>query len=133
MTLNVCHAVVKMGMNNYRSKYEGRIAKNSPKTVEYEPFKIEYQPKLKRYTPDFKLPNGIIVEAKGRFRTSEERTKMICVRDQNPQYDIRFLFMDANLRLYKGAKLTHGEWATKNGFQWAEGDFIPPQWIKEKK
>jgi hypothetical protein len=117
----------------YRSKYEGRIAKNSPKTVKYESVKLKWQPPIKTYTPDFELPNGIIIEAKGRFRTAEERTKMICVKAQHPELDIRFLFMKADVKLYKGSKTSHGEWATKNGFIWAEGDIIPPQWLKEKK
>tara|TARA_R110000803_G_scaffold35405_1_gene76555 strand:- start:300 stop:656 length:357 start_codon:yes stop_codon:yes gene_type:complete len=118
-------------MVKYRSKYEARIAKNSPNTIKYEPIKIEWLPPTKKYTPDFQLPNGIIVEAKGRFRTAEERTKMICVRDQNPHLDIRFLFMKADVKLYKGSKSDHGEWATKNGFKWAEGDKIPYAWIRE--
>ena len=64
----------------YRSNFELEIANQAKEDsieVEYEPkeSKIKYSPtKVKTYTPDFVLPNGIIVEAKGRL-TVHDRTK----------------------------------------------------------
>ena len=43
--------------------------------VKYEAIKIEWEDLMYRtYTPDFVLPNGIIIETKGRF-TSDDRRK----------------------------------------------------------
>lgn len=120
-------------MIRYRSKFEKSIAKNSKKGFKYEDpeSKLNYTVD-KVYNPDFTLPNGIIVEAKGNFRTTYERSKMIHVKKANPEKDIRFLFMDANLKIRKGSKTTYWEWAEKNGFKWAEGDKIPDAWYREK-
>ena len=43
--------------------------------AEYEPFRIPFvQPaKNRTYTPDFVLPNGIIIETKGRWITSDRQ------------------------------------------------------------
>lgn len=117
-------------VNNYRSKYEKRIAKNSSKGVDYETVKLEWQPPMKVYTPDWTLPNGILVESKGRF-TSQDRTKMKCVKEQHPDKDIRLLFQNASVKLSKKSKTTYAAWAEKNGFKWAEGDRIPDSWLNE--
>lgn len=116
----------------YRSGFEAKIAKNSPKNVEYETVKIAWMPPIKTYTPDFILPNGIILEAKGRFLGSD-RTKMKCVIEQHPDMDIRMLFMNPRIKITKGSKTTYADWCNKNGIQWAEGDRIPEKWLKEKK
>jgi hypothetical protein len=49
----------------------------------------------KWYTPDFILPNGIVIETKGKF-TGPMRTKMKSVIDQHPDEDIRIVFMYNN-------------------------------------
>jgi hypothetical protein len=54
---------------------------------------------------------------------------MIAVKNQHPEIDIRFVFMDANKRI-PGSKQTHGQWAEKNGFKWADGE-IPAEWLSE--
>jgi hypothetical protein len=53
---------------------------------EYESFKIEYvkPSKPSKYTPDFRLPNGIIVETKGRFETAD-RQKHLLIKAQHPE------------------------------------------------
>jgi len=83
----------------------------------------------KVYHPDFILPNGIIVEAKGLFRP-EDRTKMKAVKAAHPNLDIRFLFMDASKKLNKRAKMTYAGWAEANGFPWADGTSIPKEWLR---
>ena len=46
----------------------------------YEGIKIEWEDLAYRhYTPDFVLPNGIIIETKGLF-TVEDRRKHICIK-----------------------------------------------------
>ena len=84
-----------------------------------------------RYIPDFRLPNGVLVETKGRF-PYPDRAKMLLVRESNPELDIRLVFQRANNRLTKSKNsMTYWEWADKHGFIWAEGT-IPEEWWKEK-
>ena len=83
------------------------------------------------YLCDFKLPNGILVEAKGYFDTRAQ-VKMKAVKKENPHLDIRFVFMNANTKLRKGSKMTYADWCDKYGFPWAEKT-IPLEWWKEKK
>jgi hypothetical protein len=80
------------------------------------------------YHPDFVLKDtGIIVEAKG-LLDRESKRKMLAVKRQHPDLDIRFLFMYADKKV-PGSRQTHGEWATKNGFKWAEGK-VPDEWLE---
>lgn len=96
----------------------------------FEPHQVPYIINGK-YTPDFLLPNGIYVEAKGKLDRDTIR-KMISVKKSNPHLDIRFVFMKANNPLRKGAKLRYWQWAEKHGFPWAEGT-IPLEWWKEDR
>lgn len=82
-----------------------------------------------RYTPDFVLPNGIIIETKGRF-TTEDRQKMRLIKLQYPQLDIRFVFSNANARIAKQSKTTLAKWAETYGFPWAHKD-LPKEWLTE--
>lgn len=83
------------------------------------------------YTPDFtiSLSGGrrVHIECKGWLRP-EDRSKMIRVKKQNPDVDIRFVFQADN-KLRKGSKTTYTMWATKNGFPSAVGE-IPEEWLK---
>lgn len=84
-----------------------------------------------RYLADFLLGNGIIIEAKGMF-TSQDRKKHLYIKQQYPDLDIRFVFMNAKNRLSKTSKTTYAKWADNNGFLWAEKT-IPQAWIEETK
>lgn len=95
-----------------------------------KPHKIEYAEKH-TYTPDFILPNETIIEVKGYF-PPEDRSKMLHVKESNPNLDIRFIFSSPRKTLTKTSKTTYGEWATKNGFKWAEKK-IPVEWLYEEK
>ncbi len=90
----------------------------------YEGEKIPYTSDH-HYYPDLKLSNGVIVEIKG-FFPSEDRRKMRLVKEQHPELDIRLLFQRDSW-LYKGAKSTYSQWATKHGFPWALKE-IPYDW-----
>lgn len=117
----------------FRSGLEEKIwmaAKRSRKTLTFEPYFVPYVIKGS-YLPDFILPNGIIVEAKGYLDAAACR-KMVAVKASNPHLDIRFVFQNANGKRNKRSKLKYWEWAEKHGFQWAEGT-IPLEWWKEKK
>ena len=118
----------------FRSKYEERIYSNAGKaghSVEFETIRLPYTTQG-RYTPDFILPNGIIVEAKGYF-DSRARSKMLAVKRCNPELDIRFLFMDSRKKLRKGSDTTYADWCKRHEFLFADGDSIPAKWFKERK
>lgn len=84
-----------------------------------------------KYTPDFVLPNGIIIEAKGIFER-EDRQKHLLIKMQYPDLDIRFVFQNPKLKLYKGSKTTYADWADKNGFKYSTRQ-IPEAWFREPK
>jgi len=98
---------------------------------EYEQHKLFYtKPATNHtYTPDFRLPNGIFIETKGRF-VLEDRKKHLLIKQQHPSVDIRFVFQNAKGKLRKGSKTTYADWCIKNGFQYSEGS-IPPEWLAE--
>lgn len=119
----------------FRSGLEGSIAaqiKAAVGHVEYETTKITYtKPERKAtYTPDFPLPNGIIVETKGRFLTAD-RQKHLLIKEQHPEIDIRFVFSRSASPIYKGSKTTYADWCKHHGFKYAD-KLIPPAWFKEK-
>lgn len=121
--------------HGYRSGLE-QIVLNSLRDrkcdAQYECFKIEWEDlAYRKYTPDFLLPNGIIIETKGRF-TPEDRMKHIAIKKQHPQLDIRFVFSNSNSKLRKGAKTTYADWCVKNNFLYADKD-VPQEWLDEKK
>jgi len=116
----------------YRSGLEESVAKDLETRgikYEYETKGISYEvAETRTYTPDFILPNGIIVETKGRFVTAD-RKKHLLIQKQYPQYDIRFVFQNPRAKLYKGSKTTYAQWCDKHGFIWAEKR-IPDEWLK---
>jgi hypothetical protein len=99
--------------------------------VLYELLKVRYAVPLSfhTYTPDFELPNGIIVETKGMWE-NKDRVKHLLVKAQYPELDIRLVFTRAKTAIAPGAKTTCGQWADKHGFKWAE-KLIPAEWAKE--
>ena len=99
----------------------------------YETSKIKYTiPESDHvYTPDFILPNGIIVETKGRFMI-EDRKKHLLIRAQHPEKDIRFVFTRSATKLYKGAKTTYSDWCVKYNFKFADKK-IPDSWFNEQQ
>jgi hypothetical protein len=99
----------------------------------YEIKKIPFvQPaKNRNYTPDFWLPNGIIVETKGVF-TVQDRQKHLLIKEQYPDLDLRFVFSNSKNKLRKGSKTTYADWCNKYDFIFAD-QLIPEEWINEKK
>ena len=86
----------------FRSKFEAQLyntARASNKKLDFEPKEaiINYTIAF-RYQPDFVLPNGIIVEAKGRLDVWDRR-KMVAVKAARPELDIRFVFQNGRCRL----------------------------------
>ena len=100
---------------------------------EYETLTLEYvQPEKKRkYTPDILLPNGIVVEIKGRWVTAD-RQKIAMVVKQYPEMDLRMVFSNSRAKISKASKTTYGDYCEKLGIPYAD-KMIPDEWIKESK
>lgn len=118
-----------MTSSRYRSKFEASVAaslKQRGLAFGYESLPLPYTISAV-YTPDFVLPNGVIVETKGLF-DSDDRRKMAAVKAQHPDLDIRLCFMKADVKLSRAPRsLTYWQWAERHGFLWCEGN-IPTTW-----
>lgn len=126
-------AALTAKLRGYRSGLEDKVAKQlelQGVKVEYETTKIKYvvPESLHTYTPDFVLPNGIIVETKGRFVVAD-RKKHLLVQQQYPDLDIRFVFSNSKTKISKGSKTSYADWCNKNGFTFADKE-VPEQWFK---
>lgn len=123
----------KSSKQTFRSGFEERIANQLRRCgvcYSYESLVIEYK-RLSTYTPDFILPNGIIIETKGRWVT-EDRTKHLLIREQHPDLDIRLVFMNAYNKLRKGSKTTYAAWCEKKGILYAHKQ-IPKSWLSQER
>ncbi|ADX87517.1 endonuclease [Vibrio phage JSF24] len=119
----------------YRSGLEDNIAKQLEAKglpVSFESHFLNYiKPQTShKYTPDFILPNGIIIESKGLFDV-EDRKKHLLIKEQYPDLEIRFVFSRSATKLYKGSKTTYADWCIKYGFKFAD-KLIPVEWLREK-
>lgn len=134
----------------YRSRSEVRVAKEldaESKEAFYEKTKLSYTvPETKhKYTPDFVtlkhdcvdslgLHGYILLECKGVGERDglslTTRKKMVQVKKDNPDADIRFIFDNPNYKINPKSKTTYAMWAEKNGFPWANR-VIPKDWLKE--
>lgn len=135
----------------YRSKLEERVA------AQLEQGGVAYAHEAKwvryvvpereaKYLPDFSDPDGcpIIIEAKGRFGggnprfrqsnssdSAKERQKLILLKEQHPELDIRLVFERASSPIYPKSPTSQGKWATDHGFKWSDKGIVPQAWIDE--
>jgi hypothetical protein len=126
-------AALKYG---YRSGFEHKVSdqlKEQKIKFGYEDTTIEYiiPERKSKYTVDFTLPNGILVETKGRW-TSADRKKHLLVKNQHPTLDIRLVFQSAKSKISKASKTTYSDFCDKHDIKWAEKT-IPQEWLDEKK
>lgn len=114
----------------YRSSLEVSVADQLTKSgvaFEYEAVQLPY---TSEYNPDFLLPNGILIECKGYHRNFKEAlAKLIKVKKQHPEKDIRIVWDNAKMKISK--TMTSADWSEKHGFPWAHKE-IPEAWLKEK-
>lgn len=119
-------------ISRFRSMFEAKLA-TQLKTLgcgfSYETLVIEYM-RQSTYTPDFILPNGMIIEAKGVW-LAEDRKKHLLVREQHPDLEIRMVFQNANNKIRKGSKTTYGTWCDKKNIKWSN-KVIPSSWLSNK-
>lgn len=121
-----------------RSGLEKRLATfldSKKQEYTYEEDKLTYVVPEKKHTylPDFKLSNGIFVEAKGKW-DSASRTKMALVIEQNPDKDIRMLFQRDNT-ISKTSKTKYSDWCEKRGIKYhvsPDGE-LPDSWLPKTK
>ena len=128
--LGAASAGLKYG---YRSGLEEKVAAQLDGlsiSYQYEKVKLKYVVNETRtYTPDFLIPNGIIIESKGRF-VAADRKKHLLVKQQHPDLDIRFVFSNSKAKISKGSNTSYGDWCDKNGFLYAD-KLIPEEWLNE--
>ena len=122
--------------HGYRSGFEHKVSdqlKENKIKFEYETTVIDYiKPETNHtYTIDFTLPNGILVETKGRW-VLEDRKKHLLIKKQHPELDIRMVFQSSKTKIRKGSKTTYAMYCDKHDIPWAE-KVIPESWLKEKK
>lgn len=130
--IKLADEIKEMKKLKYRSQFELKLAKTLAENkikFEYESKKFLYVPKVRTYTPDFYLPDvNIFIEAKGHLDKAD-RVKMVLVKEQHKDLDIRFVFMNARNKIYRGSRTTYADWCNRYDFRWAEKK-IPEEWFK---
>jgi len=122
-------------------KYDSKFEKEAHEIMqgcEYHPEQRLFYLVPKHYEPDFVYTHSgktWYIEAKGRFRTSEEARKYVIIAQGfSPTEELVFLFQRANTpmpgsrRRKDGTRYTMEEWADKHGFRWHTLDTIPRGW-----
>lgn len=102
-----------------RSSFEGKVCDLMDKyqteySYEDRNAKLKYvQPaKNRSYLSDFIITcqtTGVkyFIETKGRFHTTDERTKYLLIAEQNPDIKLVLCFMNPSLPITKGSKTTY--------------------------
>jgi len=119
------------GAHKFDSKFEKKLQEGVLAGADYHPKAMKYEVRKDcKYTPDFVFVETsgkkIYVEAKGRFRTSDEANKYIHIRNSLKLHteELVFLFMSGKTpmpnakRRKDGTKNSVAEWAEKNSFVW---------------
>jgi hypothetical protein len=115
--------VVKKVLRNQFEKKIHRQLKRAKKIFKYEGEHIPYV-LARHYIPDFIIytkSGKIYLECKGYLRP-EHKCKMVAVKRQHPNLDIRMLFYAFNKKYIT--------WAEKNNIRYAIGT-IPKEWLDE--
>ena len=130
----------KKKTRNYRNKFEtttGERLDRAGVSFEYESERLDYTVSGK-YIPDFVLQTTggktLYIETKGNGRSFDgaTRRKLIAVKQQHPDKDIRLVFYSDGAfgaTRKDGTRLRQSEWATKNGFKYAIKE-IPDAWLQ---
>lgn len=133
--------VTKKSNSNWVSKkygFKSGLEENVSEQINSKGIQVQYESEIvdyivpaskHTYHPDFKLPNEIIVETKGRFVIAD-RKKHLLIKQQHPELDIRFVFSNSKNKINKKSKTTYADWCEKNGFKYADKT-IPEEWFDE--
>jgi hypothetical protein len=123
----------------YRSGLEVSLSKQLIEAgvpFRFEPDQLPYirNGKVAWYTPDFKVADGTYLEGKGYFHGGDkDRQKLILIKNQHPEIDLRIVFQKESTPVSKDTTLTYGDWADTCGFTWAGGGKIPQDWLEDFK
>ena len=114
----------------FRSKLEEKVADLMNELgvlYEYETTKLSYTIPH-NYTPDFVLPNGVVLEAKGYWSPSDRR-KVLAVKRDNPDIDLRMVFQAPFNTISKKSKTTYAQYCERHDIPWTSYANIPLKWL----
>jgi len=114
----------------FRSKLEERIATLLQQlgiSYEYESTQIPYTIQH-HYRPDFVLPNHVYLEAKGYWDPADRR-KILAVKKDNPDIDLRMVFQAPFNKISKKSKTTYAQWCDRHEIPWTSYHDIPLDWL----
>ena len=114
----------------FRSKLEENVAsllEGLGVSYEYESEKLSYTIEH-TYTPDFVLPNYVYLETKGYWDPADRR-KVLAVKRDNPDVDLRMVFQSPYNTISKKSKTTYAKWCDKHGIPWSAYHEIPLEWL----
>ena len=80
------------------------------------------------YCPDFVLPNHVYLEAKGYWAPADRR-KILAVKKDNPDMDLRMVFQAPYNKINKNSKTTYAMWCEKHDIPWTAYHDIPIDWL----
>ena len=114
----------------FKSKLEERVADlltNLGISYEYESTKVPYTIQH-NYHPDFVLPNHVYLETKG-YWDAADRRKVLAVKRDNPELDLRMVFQSPYNKITKHSKTTYAKWCEKHDIPWTSYHNIPLDWL----
>ena len=120
----------KKKTSKFRSGLEEKVADLLSElgvSYEYESKKISYVIQH-HYTPDFVLPNHVILECKG-YWDAADRRKIKQVKKDNPDLDLRMVFQSPFNTISKKSKTTYAKWCEKLDIPWTSFHNIPLDWL----
>ena len=116
--------------SKYRSKLEEKVANLLQKlgiVYEYESTKVPYTIQH-NYIPDFVLSNRVYLETKGHWDATDRR-KVLAVKRDNPDIDLRMVFQAPYNKISKNSKTTYAQWCEKHDIPWTHFHDIPLDWL----
>jgi len=126
-----------------KQKFDSKFEKEAYALMvgcEYHPSQTLEYVLPKTYEPDFVYKTKsktIWIEAKGRFRTSDEARKYVYIaKTLSSKEELVFLFqkpktpMPGSRRRKNGTRYTMEEWAAKQGFRWYTLNTLPAGWTR---
>ena len=116
--------------SKFKSKLEERLATlltTLGVSYEYESEKVPYTI-MHNYYPDFVLPNHTYLEAKG-YWSPADRRKILAVKKDNPDMDLRMVFQAPFNKINKKSKTTYAMFCEKHDIPWSAYHNIPLEWL----
>lgn len=119
---------------NVRNRLEQRVLETlqngCPDFEGYETERLRYviPESIHHYTPDFKV-GDTFYETKGIW-DSNDRKKMLLIRDQYQDYTFVLVFYNPHYRIYKGSKTTYAQWCDKHSIRWTTAEQLAKELSK---